>query len=206
MDVDITTDMLCMACSRLLFLYTGFNTNKAGILEQLVWSWEFFNSTDTRVSFRKNTTCYLFKDLRSETLDKLRHDLNTTIKHNVHNHSEKGVVSLKVMYNVLASVLQDYLWDTPTIMSPFVRKIPKRGKSSDVTIKDKVVNNIFIISKSFYDITSNYEMGGVNGRSLGQCFKEELFPDAVCSQLQNKNIKLFTIWQDNYDFDQRMVR
>ena len=192
--VDLLTDTLYMACCRLLFLYAGFGSSRAGRLDQLKWSWELFDSDDNKVSLRRNTSCCLFKDVRSETLDKLRQDLETKIINHTHPPSEKGM--LKVMYSVLASVLQDYLWDTPTILSPLPQRVRKR--TSEIT-KEKVQNVIFIISKKFCDVTSKFEMGNreESGRSLGQYFKEELFPDAVCSQLQNKNISLYTLWNND---------
>ena len=194
----LSTSTLYLACCKLLFLYAGFDSGKSGRTQHLKWDWRVFDSIadNSKVPLKGNTSS--FRELRSETLLKFQASLKEKVKSSAHTAPSVGVSSnLRTAYNILVSVLQDYQWDTPFITSPSLPQKSRKSRTlSSKLCSESVLNVIFLVSRRFEDIARSCieEIeGGTSGRGLQQCIKEDLFPNAVCMQLQNKNIKVYSV-------------
>lgn len=185
-DSDVKINTIYQASCRLLFMHAGFDIAKEGCLDQLTWDYKIFDSNDNQVSLKREPST--FKEFKSDKLEKFREVLQRKIKNSIHHTAEGGVVSpLKMMYTVLASALQDYQWDTPLLMSP----LPRHRKKSLLSNKEKQYNAVYLISNKFDQLsTSTDKVGG----AITTLELEALFPSAVRTQLQNKNIKLSIVY------------
>ena len=198
---------LCLAAVRILLYLSQFPIREH--LNRVVWNFKLFNSE--RVD--KSTKTWQFHENRSELIVKFFQELRESLEPSeistaqsrhvrLKNASQKPV---KLLYNALAAVVQDFIWDAPEIMSPIRPR--KRGrvvrtKAAASSLKADHDNNLIIIMSSCP--VSDEEMTKFcYGPSIIEedsevpvtmaTIVEQLLPPALLTQLSSKGIAVHWI-------------
>lgn len=172
-------------CCRILLCHVRLmeTSEKCGFINHLLnvqWSYQLI--TSEHASLKRSS----FQELQIENLNNFRDDL---LKHHAHlssDHTHRGTT--KSLYNKLAIILQDYLWEEPSLSTPRPLKERKRNRKSSllpVSQVDHMTNHVYIISEV---------VSGGGGVVSQEDIIKEVFPLPVKNQLMKKGIKLTVIW------------
>ncbi len=192
---------LGLACIRILLFLTQFPFKEHR--SQVTWNYKLFNSRRPERTVRTRTA--QFSECRSELLQKLFQELERVLEDKQpHVHlSEKPA---KLVYDALASAVQDFVWDAPEITSP-VRPVYTKsgtGKKKPTIGRGKLRDNtaarnlIFVCShcpqskEEVREFCGGLQVDGDSSR--GDLLTGVLLPRALLSQLASKGIAVH--WVD----------
>ena len=200
---------LCLATLRILLYLSQFPIREH--LNRVLWNFKLFNSE--RVE--KSTKTWQFHENRSEHVERFFQQLHDSLEQSeksiaeaqLSRHKNTSQKPIRFVYNALAAVVQDFIWDAPEIMSP-IRPM-KRGRvvrnkaaaASSSSLKAKEISdcdkNIIIILSScpatdremrkFCYGSSIIEEGSQIPVAMAT-IAEQLLPPALLTQLSSKGI------------------
>ena len=191
---------LCLAAIRILLYLSQFPIKEH--LNRVLWNFKLFSSERVECSAKT----WQFHENRSEIIEKFFQKLRESFEsHNTATNLRNGNTSfqkpVKLVYNALAAIIQDFVWDAPEIMSP-VRLMKRRGRlhgkkaptglKSRNSEEDRERNIIFILSScpvneadlKRFCYGSKFKQDPVSMATI----KEQLFPPALLTQLSTKGI------------------
>ena len=194
---SLHVNSLYLACCRILYHCAGFIRAKNGV-DKVRWNYELFNSRIGGVVLKKKASS--FKEFRTETLERFHTDLESHFSDSTPPplSSDNEMTSLKIIYNKLASVVQDYQWDMPLLMSPLPQKTSrlkrrKNRKDGISSCTQPVRNLIFLISEKLCNVEKIRSLE-MSSRNLRDYIEGCLFPPPLTSQLHLKRITVHAVW------------
>lgn len=191
---------VCLACCRILLHLSGFPSMDT--VGRVKWSYELLRSEAPDISAQSRVR--RFQDVRSELLEDFYKDLEERIC------GEEGLeagfvggpapsIQTNVIYNGLASVVQDCLWEAPELTSPVRPRgasKSRRGRQRRSNIGGETSscgNLIFLISWLPRNQTEVDLFCGQQGTQLGtvkEKMRGDMLPGPLISQLIKKDIAL----------------
>lgn len=198
---------VCLAAVRILLYLSRFPIKEH--LTRVLWNFKLFSSE--RVE--KTTKTWQFNENRSELIEKFFQKFHGSLspvrgstQPNYMKHKNVRLQKpVKLVYNALAAVVQDFVWDAPEIMSPIRPR--KRGrvvktKTAAVNVSTNDCNscckNIIIIFSNCpasekalkrFCYGSEVDEGPVSMATVG----EQLLPPALLTQLSTKGISVLWV-------------
>lgn len=193
---------VCLAAVRILLYLSRFPIREH--LNKVLWNFKLFNSE----RLEKTTKTWQFHENRSELIEKFFQKLHDSLAAPIESTKGGSIGSpkpVKLVYNALAAVIQDFVWDAPEIMSPIRPR--KRGRvigtnttalnlpSSKEDSCDK--NIVFIFSRcpaSDGELRRFCYGSEVNQDPVSMAtIREQLLPVALLNQLSTKRITVHWI-------------
>lgn len=189
---------LCLATLRILLYLSQFPIREH--LKRVLWNFKLFSSKH----LQRSTKSWQFNENRSELIEKFFQKLHEALfPVDSPRHSKSRTVGsqkpVKLVYNALATVVQDFVWDAPEIMSPIRPR--KRGRAvrsqaaasnTKPDVKDCDKNIVIILSScptSETDLRRFCYGSEVNRCTISMAtVREQLLPPALLTQLSTKGI------------------
>ena len=209
---------LCLATVRILLYLSQFPIREH--VNRVIWNFKLFNSERAE----KSAKTWQFHENRSEHIERFFQQLHESLEqsesttaarsiHVRHKNTTAAQKPVRLVYNALAAVVQDFIWDAPEIMSP-IRPM-KRGRvvgtkaaaHAPSSLNDK--NMVIILSSC---PASEQEMRKFcYGPSIIEdqaseipvamvTMVEQLLPPALMTQLSSKGISVH--WVDTGSLSQ----
>ena len=180
------TMSVCLACLRILLHLCPRPFERA----QVKWAYQLFRSKK-QVSTRQRKGAQ-FVDLFSESLEDFCSSMLLALDEETCSDCNQRcdkAPPIRVVYSLLAAVVQDYPWDTPQIVSPVTYKVMKKPRSLLVRESFHSRNLIFIVS----ELPSNQpELAQFVGTEAGDdsAFQHlgKLMPQPLVVQLQDRGV------------------
>ena len=203
---------LCLATLRILLYLSQFPIREH--LNRVLWNFKLFNSERAE----KSAKTWQFHENRSEHIERFFQQLHESLEQSEKSiaeaqlshsrHKNTSQKPIRFIYNALAAVVQDFIWDAPEIMSP-IRPM-KRGRvvrskaaaaTASSSLKAKEISNydknmVIILSscpasdremRKFCYGPSIIEKGGQVPVAVAT-IAEQLLPPALLTQLSSKGI------------------
>ncbi len=203
---------LCLATLRILLYLSQFPIREH--LNRVVWNFKLFNSERAE----KSAKTWQFHENRSEHIERFFQQLQERLKQSEESatavqlsharHKSTTHKPIRLVYNALAAVIQDFIWDAPEIMSPIrpmkrgrvVRSKAAAASTSSSSLKAKESdcdkNMVIILSscpandremRKFCYGPSIIEEGSQVPVAVAM-IAEQLLPPALLTQLSGKGI------------------
>ena len=198
---------LCLATVRMLLYLSQFPIREH--LNRVLWNFKLFNSERAE----KSAKTWQLHENRSEHIDRFFQQLHESLEQSecataqpsharLKNLSQKPV---RLVYNALAAVVQDFIWDAPEIMSPIrprkrggvVRaKAAAASSSLETTENDCDKNVVIILSRcpASEQEVRKFCHGPLITEEASEVpitvatIAEQLLPPALLTQLSSKGI------------------
>ena len=198
---------LCLATVRILLYLSQFPIREH--LNRVLWNFKLFNSERAE----KSAKTWQFHENRSEHIERFFQQLHESLEQSesataqpsharLKNLSQKPV---RLVYNALAAVVQDFIWDAPEIMSPIRPR--KRGRvvrtkaaaaSSSLEAKESDCDKNMVIILSSCPASEQEMRKFCYGPSIIEeasevpvavaTIADQLLPPALLTQLSSKGI------------------
>lgn len=215
---------LCLATVRILLYLSQFPIREH--LNRILWNFKLFNSERSE----KSVKTWQFHENRSEHIDRFFQQLHESLDQSesatiqssharLKNLSQKPI---RLMYNALAAVVQDFIWDAPEIMSPIRPR--KRGRvvrtkaaatSSSLEAKESNCDKNLVIVLSSCPASEQEMRKFCHGPSIIEeasevpvtvaTIAEQLLPPALVTQLSSKGIAIHWVHTGTETGDCTMV-
>ena len=200
---------LCLATVRMLLYLSQFPSREH--LNRVIWNYKLFNSERAE----KSTKTCQFHENRSEHIERFFQQLHESFEksesataqsnHTLGTLSQKPQKPVRLIYSVLADVVQDFIWDAPEIRSPIrprkrrkiVRTKAAAASSSLNANESGCDKNMVIILSSCPESAQEIRKfcyGPLIIEEAGEVpvtvatVVEQLLPPALLTQLSSKNI------------------
>ncbi len=174
----VERNTLCLACTRLLLCSAGFPYSPG---QRLQWNHQLYRSDG---EIKSQPKINHFKDVTSDNLN----TLFTELERCVEPMNRPLTSPATLLYNAMATSVQDHPWDAPDITSPLRRPSAwqrSRRKPSQNTHPPN--NHIFIVSQC---PTTETELSAFCGHVESGCVQETLLPRPLLGQLRGRGISL----------------
>jgi DNA segregation ATPase FtsK/SpoIIIE-like protein len=201
---------LCLATLRILLYLSQFPIREH--LNRVLWNFKLFNSELAE----KSAKTWQFHENRSEHVERFFQQLHERLKQSEEsstamqsNHVRRKNTThkpIRLVYNALAAVIQDFIWDAPEIMSPIrpmkrgrvVRSKAAAAASSSLTAKESDCDKNMVIILSSCPASDQEMRKFCYGPSIIEegsqvpvavaTIAEQLLPPALLTQLSSKGI------------------
>ena len=177
---------VCLACCRILLHLCPRPLERS----QVKWAYQLFHS-ERQVSTRQRKGSQ-FVDLCSESLEGFCSAILLALDEEAYSDRYQRcdkTPPIRVIYSLLAAIVQDYPWDTPQIVSPVTYKVTKKPGSLSVGESFHPRNLIFIVS----ELPSNQLelvqfVGGEAENDSALHHLGKLMPQPLVLQLQERGV------------------
>ena len=191
---------ICLAAVRILLYLSQFPIKEH--LNRVLWNFKLFSSEKAECS----TKTWQFHENRSELIEKFFQKLQESFESldkttNLRNRNTGIQRPVKLVYNALAAIIQDFVWDAPEIMSPVRPKrrgrVAGRKMASDLSSRrpeDQGRERNIIVILSNCPVNDSDLRKFCYGSKVNQdpvtmaTIREQLFPPALLTQLTMKGI------------------
>lgn len=199
---------ICLSCCRILLHLSDFPAKDK--LGRVNWGYQFLHSDVRGIPLRSKV--HRFQDVRSELLESFYKELEECTGEEV-PPGEAGSVpppairaAANLIYNGLASAVQDCLWEAPELTSPVRPRMSsklkgrhQRGRSKIGEVSEEMIsssshnNLIFLFSwlpKNQTEMEVFCHQEGAQQEGMEVRLRGQLLPAPLITQLINKNIAL----------------
>lgn len=138
------TRSMCLACCRILLHLCPRPHERS----KVKWAYQLFHS-ERQVFTHKRKTAQ-FVDFGSESLEGFYSTVllaQDEISQSDRGHDGDKTPPIRIVYSILAAVVQDYPWDTPLIVSPIIYKVTRKPRSLSIGDSLRQKNLVFIVSE-----------------------------------------------------------
>lgn len=190
---------VCLAAVRILLYLSRFPIREH--LTRVLWNFKLFNSE----RIEKTTKTWQFNENRSELIENFFQKLHESLEAPIESMKRGSFGSqkpVKLVYNALAAVIQDFVWDAPEIMSPIrPRKRSRIIRTNTAALNPPMSkensyekNIVFIFSScpaSEGELRQFCYGSEVNSDPISVAtVREQLLPAALLTQLSTKHISV----------------
>lgn len=199
---------LCLAAVRILLYLSQFPIKEH--LNRVLWNFKLFNSE--RVE--KSSKTWQFHENRSEFIEKFFQSLRESLEpldvsdaqlRNTRRGNARCQNPVKLVYNALAAVVQDFVWDAPEIMSPVrPRRRGRMGGAKAPAVssrsEEKNCDRNMVVILSCCPASEGELRRFCCGSEVSHnpitmaTVREQLLPPALLTQLSTKGIAVY--WVD----------